>query len=244
MGDFLFPQKYHLESVESVKHIVYVPWEEKLDVLFWRGSTTGGMFKKNYPWRKYHRTNLIKWERDFRTRNPLQVFDSGENFSKYYENYPKINNPQFKTMIDVGFNRMVQNDVETHREIEREFGLKKPLDYKNTLKFKYLLVIDGNTWPARFQSYLSSGSVLLYNGIFEDWFNWKIKPWIHYVPVNLDFSDLEEKLIWLKNNEEKAKEIVENARKIMVKLDDHKQMQCYAGLFFMEYQRLYRDDSS
>ena len=34
-----------------------------------------------------------------------------------------------------------------------------------------------------------------------------LKPWTHYIPVNNDFSDLEEKLIWSKNNISKSLDI-------------------------------------
>ena len=34
-----------------------------------------------------------------------------------------------------------------------------------------------------------------------------LKPWTHYIPVNNDFSDLEEKLIWAQSNITKSLEI-------------------------------------
>ena len=38
-------------------------------------------------------------------------------------------------------------------------------------------------------------------------------PWVHYVPVNENMDDLEEKIQWLMENDEKAREISENASK-------------------------------
>ena len=39
---------------------------------------------------------------------------------------------------------------------------------------------------------------------------WELKPWVHYVPVSPDFSDLEEKVYWAINNDDKAKQIADN----------------------------------
>ena len=38
-----------------------------------------------------------------------------------------------------------------------------------------------------------------------------LKPWIHYVPLNDDFSNLEEMYSWCLNNDDKCQEIVKNA---------------------------------
>ncbi|KAI8612286.1 hypothetical protein BC830DRAFT_1067809, partial [Chytriomyces sp. MP71] len=80
----------------------------------------------------------------------------------------------------------------------REYPLKTAVSFETTLAFKYLLVIDGNTWPGRLQYYLETNSVILYAGIFIDYYMWKLEPWVHYVPVAIDFSDLDERIQWLR----------------------------------------------
>ena len=42
---------------------------------------------------------------------------------------------------------------------------------------------------------------------FESW-----EPWVHYVPVKKDLSDLLENIKWLQNNDKNAKFIAENGR--------------------------------
>jgi len=37
-------------------------------------------------------------------------------------------------------------------------------------------------------------------------------PWVHFVPVKADLSDLLEKITWLRENDAKAKEIALNGR--------------------------------
>jgi protein glucosyltransferase len=59
---------------------------------------------------------------------------------------------------------------------------------------------------------MQSGSVLLLvETDIEEWFYSDIKPWVHYVPVKADFSDLFEKIDWLRKNDEEAQRIVKRA---------------------------------
>lgn len=43
-----------------------------------------------------------------------------------------------------------------------------------------------------------------------EYFYSNLEPWVHYVPIKSDFSDLLEKVEWLRNNDDKAKEIAKN----------------------------------
>ena len=85
------------------------------------------------------------------------------------------------------------------------------------LKYKYILDIDGhtNTWDGTVWK-LYSGSVLLkVKGVWKQWYYDNMKEWVHYVPINNDFSDINEKIEWCINNDEKCKIISENARKFV-----------------------------
>jgi hypothetical protein len=141
--------------------------------------------------------------------------------------------------IDIGINRIVATDFDSIKEeIKAKYGLVSPVDYKDMVKNKYLLVVDGHTWPARLQPFLNSNSVILYNGIFIDWFNWLLKPYVHYVPFAVDYSDLEDQIRWLAENDKAAKQISENAKALMTKISRIEQNRCYVGLLMIEYQRL------
>ena len=66
-----------------------------------------------------------------------------------------------------------------------------------------------------------------------------MEPWVHYIPIKPDFSDLEDKMQWLETHDEEAKEIADNAYEFMLLHREPEQMQCYAGLAMLEYVRLY-----
>ena len=45
-----------------------------------------------------------------------------------------------------------------------------------------------------------------------EYFYGNLEPWVNYVPVKADYSDLLENIRWLQANDEKAKKISENAQ--------------------------------
>ena len=58
-----------------------------------------------------------------------------------------------------------------------------------------------NKWLERMQYYKK----------YEEYFFEYLVPWVHYIPVKRDTSDLLENTIWILQNSEKAKVIAENA---------------------------------
>lgn len=62
-------------------------------------------------------------------------------------------------------------------------------------KWRYLIDVEGNGFSARVKPFLFSKRVLfLQERPFKEWYYPKLIPWEHYVPVNWDLSDLDEKL--------------------------------------------------
>lgn len=63
--------------------------------------------------------------------------------------------------------------------------------------------------------YLLAGGSLLFkqeSKYYEHFYN-QLVPYIHYVPVKIDLSDLVEKIKWAINNDDKAEEISRNGQK-------------------------------
>jgi hypothetical protein len=80
------------------------------------------------------------------------------------------------------------------------------LDQWNQHRFS--LDIDGvaNAWGF-FEKLLIGVCVLKVTSPFEQWFYRDIAPWVHYVPVQADFSDIEEKIEWCLTNDTEASQI-------------------------------------
>lgn len=105
----------------------------------------------------------------------------------------------------------------------------KNVDYENKfttvshqIKYKYILDIDGwaSTWDATLWK-LYSGSVLLkVDSTWNQWYYPDLIVWKHYVPVNNDFSNLNEIIDWCNNNESACLQIIENAKNFVKKTFD------------------------
>jgi hypothetical protein len=159
------------------------PWEQKSEIAFWRGSTTGGYYTPD-DWMNMSRAKLVI-------------------FSK-----------SAPEQLNCAFHHFVQGTPETEA-IMRSYGLfTEPWNSISQIQHKYLIAINGNTFPSSLKWQLFSGSVVLKNeSEWVEWFDNALIPFQHYVPYNLDFSDLLEKIDWLKQNDAIAKEIASNAKK-------------------------------
>lgn len=112
---------------------------------------------------------------------------------------------------------------------EEHFGDRCGLD--KHFRYKYILIVDGNLIASNHQWVFGSGAVPIMITHPENkwWFKNLLKPMEHYVPISYDLSDLEEKIQWLVDNDDKAKQIAEHA----VKFSEE--------VFNPEFQRKYID---
>ncbi|KAL5035854.1 hypothetical protein RTP6_003489 [Batrachochytrium dendrobatidis] len=54
----------------------------------------------------------------------------------------------------------------------------------------------------------------------------------------MDFSDLDQKIEWAKNNDDKARRIAENGRRFAERILNKPQMECYTELLLLEMAHL------
>ena len=105
-------------------------------------------------------------------------------------------------------------------EIQRmNYSSSSRLSVVDMLQFKYVLDIDGyaSTYSGTFWK-LYSGSVLLkQTSVWRQWYYDRLIPWVHYVPINNNFSDLSDKIEWCIKNDDLARKISENARAFVKK---------------------------
>lgn len=109
--------------------------------------------------------------------------------------------------IDVGFNFISQ------KQNNYKKFLKKNLNIKNYLKYKYLISVEGNDVASSLKWMLSSNSIVLMpKPTTVSWFmEDHLIPYVHYIPIKDDWSDLKDKYIWCENNKKKCLIIINNA---------------------------------
>jgi hypothetical protein len=87
---------------------------------------------------------------------------------------------------------------------------------KDMIGYKYILDIDGNssTWDATAWK-LNSGSVILKSeSMWSQWFYEDYKPWVHYVPVAEDFSDIQEKYAWCESHQDECVAMIKECKQL------------------------------
>ena len=62
---------------------------------------------------------------------------------------------------------------------------------------------------------------------------------MHYVPVQIDFSDLDEKLTWLLDNDAEAEKIGERGKAFAERELDMESMKLYNAAVVLEYSRVF-----
>ena len=100
------------------------------------------------------------------------------------------------------------------RHLHDTFGeLAEVVPAEGFVTYKYLISLDGAVaaWK-RVPLILASGSVLLLQHRWKQFFYPGLKPWLHYVPLKDDISDLLDKYEWLKAHPWEAKTIAQSGQ--------------------------------
>lgn len=177
---------------------------------------TGGKSPSIRIWRRFTRLRLVDW-------------------AERMQELPFLH----KFKVDIGLSGTIQCPKQICERIREDYLFGKPFrDYSENYRHKYLVVVDGNTWPNRFTAFLRSRSLVLYHSIFTEWSTALFKPNRHYLPFKLDLTDLAEQLDWAVEHDAQAKRIAERARKLAIRLFTTQQMNCYTSLLFLEYAEL------
>jgi hypothetical protein len=177
---------YHL-SQEILVLNNQISWEEKCGNALWRGGLTDhGLVFEN---RELDRASLYSSPR----------FLIG-----------KLSNA-FPNEIDAGIH------WPSHVLLQEERVLKSSVDKREHLLHKYLPVIDGHlcTYPGYQWRLLSNSVAFKQDSNQIQWFYGALEPYIHFVPVANDMSDLIDKISWAKFHDTKAQQITLTAQKFV-----------------------------
>lgn len=159
-----------------------IPFEKKKNIVLWRGGPSGPGFENEYC------PELMKPSREECLRRwCLNRATQGE--------------------IDVGLTKK-------WRYQKYKTYLKKEMKISEMMEYKYLLSIEGNDVATNLKWAMASNSlVLMPKPRVESWFAESLlEPYVHYVPVKDDFSDLLNQKLWCDQHPQKCKKIIKNAQ--------------------------------
>jgi len=189
--DFLLPDSDTLTIFKNPPIFKSISWEDRKNVAYFRGSDTGSAYYMNVN--KSQRMLLCSLSQ----LNP-DLIDA------------KITNCENK------------NNIENYKE-KGVWGEREPLS--NIGLYKYNIDVDGNSnsWAGLVNKLLGGfGGVTLKvespEG-YRQWFYHRLQPWINYVPITADLSDIIDKISFLKKNDGIAFGIHNNAAEIFRGID-------------------------
>lgn len=232
------------ERFTDAATVTPVPWEEKQgERLLWRGANTGIWHKARNHWRGTHRLRLLALTNAAdgvaRVLGPAVRGTVGDATA----DAPLADlNAQH---VDVAFvGEPIQCDAAdgSCAEIKANYAFRDRVTPADLDRAKYLIDVDGNAWSARFQRLMLSGSLLLKSTVMPEWFSDRIQPWLHYVPLKVDYADLYDSLVFFKGNDALAREIAENAREWTERFYRREDMVAYAFRLYLEWSRLQAED--
>ncbi|KAJ7120014.1 glycosyl transferase family 90-domain-containing protein [Mycena filopes] len=217
-ADIVVPSSYYYDRSGFAARTSFadnVRWEDKRPMIYWRGHTSGGALDgQNYH--AFPRFRVI----DIARLRP-DIMDFALTGLHNCDNNQDVVCPEDEIRA--------KYDVDT-----------APQPREEVYKYKYALDLDGNGFSGRFIGLLRSGSLVFKSTIVSDFFDDWLKPYVHYIPLLPDLSDLEEKVEWALEYDAEARQIQANGKEFATRVITDKQMDCYHFSVFLEYAQLQR----
>lgn len=126
---------------------------------------------------------------------------------------------KFHKFYNIGFSSILSHKKDY---IEKEL-VKGFLSIEEQLKNKFIISLEGNDVATNLKWILASNSVpIMPLPKKESWLmEGLLKPYIHFIPINDDYSNLNDVLEWAKNNDSHCEEISKNGATYMQQFSDH-----------------------
>ncbi|KZS91031.1 hypothetical protein SISNIDRAFT_517630 [Sistotremastrum niveocremeum HHB9708] len=186
-----------------------VGWNEKGDErIVWRGGNTGvAINERNYKELDWMETQRMRLIRDFSgERDGVEEDEESEDGQGGLRGsdllVERVRTASLNAaLVDVAFTgRPVQCDRVTCAILEKEYEFRKKQTPEEANRYKYFLDVDGNGWSARFRRLMSSNALVFKSTLFPEWFTDRIQPWVHYVPIKVDYTDLYDTLLFFRGD--------------------------------------------
>ncbi|KAF4555002.1 Hypothetical protein D9617_3g020710 [Elsinoe fawcettii] len=237
-SDQLWPAMYYYTNNNSDLDTLDTAWNQKINKLYWAGSTTGG-HNQDDPLTRSHRERLVRLTNSHDPRAHLYLSHTSPNTWS-----PVLNYTVHPTLYNTKFTTVTQCSEPTCSRLRQTYHVpddahRDPLPL--ALRHKLLLDLDGNAFSGRYYTYLASGSCVLKMTIFREWHDERLVPWTHYIPISVGMEELPEVVRFLtltSAGEEIARRVADMGREWHGRLLREEDAAVYMYRFLLEYARL------
>ncbi|KAI1268915.1 hypothetical protein F5Y18DRAFT_423145 [Xylariaceae sp. FL1019] len=248
-ADILIPEPYYYVH-SGYKEEDDTNWSEKNDTIYWRGSTTGG-YSTNGEWKHQHRQRMVR-ALNFTIDGEGVILERKQIGAGAGWRAKTVSRSNYIGLSDVGFTDMIQCDHMDCEKQRQEYSIKAWEARSTAFKHRHLLDIDGNAFSGRFYEFLRSKSLVYKVGIFREWHQDWLWPWVHYIPLSFRFDDGDSGgSDWLETirfftsdpvGRKEAKRLTALKREWAVDTLGKKQMEVWLFRLLLEYGRLIDDN--
>ena len=214
----------HFKKVPSVPYNDR-PWHYKKNVAVWRGTMTGrNAIKFKSP---DTRDECIKVPRCRLVLTHLDMLFELQSVTNSSMSSGKAS--QNKTLIDAKFAKcsppkgkaIGSRPIDSHPMATEP--CKNVLDLKKMLEYKIIIMLEGNDVASGLKWALFSQSVVMMP--IPTRMSWAmesyLEPWVHFIPIDEDLSNIEERVNWVFSHDKEANQIAERATLFMYDLLYH-----------------------
>lgn len=186
--DYLFYERYREQFAELDTLAKLIPWRNKQSTAFWRGRSTG------------YKLDDDSWRENPRVKLCLISVQSGE-----------------PDLLDARLSEVVQCREENKQRLIDAGVVGERVSFPIFIAHKYLIEIDGNAcaWRSFMQKMYSDCVALKVESDNIQWFYDRVLPWVHYIPVRNDLSDVLDKIRWARAHEEACQQISRQGTDLM-----------------------------
>lgn len=225
-------------------------FDEKSDErLLWRGRNTGIFHGTTTRWRTSHRNFMVQYVNDIDGTVDVLMpsVRQDERVGAPRTLRKKSVNPTF---FDVAFTmKPISCSEHVCPQLEELYTWQPYMRQAQAGDYRYVLDVDGNGWSGRFKRLITSNSLIFKSTIYPEWYMDRIQPWLHYVPVQVDLSDLYDSFIFFRgdgngegSHEDIGKKIALAGREWSLKFWRKEDLTAYFFRLILEYVRLMSED--
>ena len=187
-----------------------------------------------YPWHD-RKDSFAVWRGG--TTGGIYTVENWKSFRRSKLVLMSKDNPEY---LDAKFISCNECSPDAWEAIVSEVGHGEMIDVKT---FKYVIDVDGNGWSSRFINHLAEGILIFkQESEYNEFFIGLLTPWIHYVPIKSDLSDLIEHIQYAKAHDDEMREIAENAKSFANNFLFDNRFQLYTYYLLRNYASLFEDN--
>jgi hypothetical protein len=240
-SDILFPNFWYFAKSQRGEDKLSgerVDWKDRKGAIYWRGSTTGGYATKG-SWKNYHRQRLVDLVHGH-GKEPIMMYEKDHDKDRW--NLKNSTATLYQDLFDVEFTAVIQCEEAACEEQKKHFHIAEKEPLINARNKKFALDLDGNAFSGRYYALLKSNSVVFKQTIFREWHDERLIPWLHYVPLSMDGTEIFEILRYFTQEGETgdaaAKSIADASKEWMDKALRNDDMQVYLFRLLLEMARV------